>query len=288
MRDKSRTSGIAAGQEEAGLRRFQKEIWGAPGAQLAATPAMAEQELAIAARIQATFLPKSLPTVPGWEFAVTLQPARQTCGDFYDVIPLPNGRLGLVMADVADKGTGAALYMALSRTLIRTFAILQHTRPDLALNAANHRILQDTDSELFVTVFLAILDPRSGMVTYANAGHNPPLLLHDSGQTELLGQTGIPLGMFSGEPWDFARREMAPGDVLLLYTDGVTEAQGREWRMFGQERLLQRAEAYRGRPAEELKAGLMADLKQFVQDTPQHDDVALMVVKRTGPEAHPA
>ncbi len=280
MLSQGETMAVGAGREQVGVPPTQKEIWSAPGASSAASPEMAERELAVAARIQATFLPKTVPVISGWEFAVTLKPARQTCGDFYDVIPLPNGRLGLVIADVADKGTGAALYMALSRTLIRTFAILQHTRPDLALNAANHRILQDTDSDLFVTVFLAILDPDSGTLSYANAGHNPPLLLRASGRVELLGQTGIPLGMFPGEPWQRSRRQMAVGDVLLLYTDGVTEAQRRDRQMFGRKRLLQAAETRRGRRAEAIEEGLMADLERFMRDSPQYDDIALMVVKR--------
>lgn len=274
--------------EESGVSHMQSEIWATPCVSTQASPDTAEQELAVAARIQSTFLPKSLPALPGWEFTVTLRPARQTCGDFYDVIPLPNGRLGLVIADVADKGTGAALYMALSRTLIRTFAILQHTRPDLALNAANHRILQDTDSDLFVTVFLAILDPRSGTLSYASAGHNPAILLRVGGQTELLGQTGIPLGIFPGEPWRSDQRQLASGDVLVLYTDGVTEARRADGQMFGHQRLLRAAETRRRQQAVGIEAGLMADLKQFVQATPQFDDIALMVVKRTRREARGA
>jgi len=260
MQGRSGTNGTLAATGQSGAPHPHTAIWDAPGRSAKALPDTAEQELAIAARIQSSFLPKSLPALPGWEFTVTLRPARQTCGDFYDIIPLPNGRLGLVIADVADKGTGAALYMALSRTLIRTFAILQHARPDLALNAANHRILQDTGSDLFVTVFLAVLDPRSGALSYANAGHNPPLLLRAEGQTELL----------------------ASGDVLLLYTDGVTEAQRADGQMFGPQRLRRAAETRRRQQAQVIEAGVFADLQHFVQAAPQFDDIALMVVKHTG------
>lgn len=246
----------------------------------------AEQELVLAAEIQASFLPRSLPAVPGWELAVTLRPAQLTCGDFYDVIPLSNGRVGLVIADVADKGAGAALYMALSRTLIRTFVILYADRPDLALSGANGRILQDTDSDLFVTVFLGVLEPRTGRLTYVNAGHNPPYLLRDdpAAETTALGQTGMPVGVSVGKrKWQRRQIEMGPGDALLLYTDGVTEAHAAGNRLFGAERLLAAARAHHGAGAETMRRGIMTAVDAFVEDAPQFDDIALMVLKRTKP-----
>jgi serine phosphatase RsbU (regulator of sigma subunit) len=241
-----------------------------------------EQELALAGEIQASFLPTALPTISGWQLAVTLAPARQTSGDFYDVIPLPNGRLGLLVADVAEKGMGAALYMALSRTLIRTYAAEHHTRPDFAFRVANNRILTDTEVDLFVTVFYGILDPLSGRLTYCNAGHNPPYLLsaQNNRQVTKLGRTGMPLGVFRGETWEQRTVQLAPGDVLLLYTDGVTEAQDRQERFFGQERLLAAAQAHLGRSAQELQQALLAKVYDFVGDAPQFDDITLMVLVR--------
>ena len=239
-----------------------------------------EQELALAGEIQAQFLPKVLPDIPGWQLAVTLEPARQTSGDFYDVILLPNGRLGILVADVADKGTGAALYMALSRTLIRTYAVEHHTRPDFALRVANNRILTDTEVDLFVTAFYGVLDPITGKLTYCNAGHNPPLLLRaqSEGAVEKLTRTGLPLGIFSGQTWEQKAVQLALGDVLVLYTDGVTEAQDQNEAFFGETRLRAAAQAHLEGSAQEIQTALMSEVRAFVGDAPQFDDIALMVL----------
>jgi serine phosphatase RsbU (regulator of sigma subunit) len=240
------------------------------------------QELELAGRIQARFLPRRVPDVPGWDIAAALVPARQTSGDFYDFIALDGGCLGLVVADVADKGTGAALFMALSRTLIRTFALEHPTTPDETLRAANERLLVDAESDQFVTVFYGALDPSSGALTYANAGHNPACVLHagSNGAVTLLGKTGVPLGLFEGMRWTQETTTIAPGGVLLLYTDGVSEAQNAHHEEFGLARLLDTARANLGRSAHDIHAAIMHAVTDFVGGAAQFDDVSLVVAVR--------
>jgi sigma-B regulation protein RsbU (phosphoserine phosphatase) len=240
------------------------------------------QELDLAWQIQSGFLPPEMPDILGWQLAATLKPSRETSGDFYDLIPLPNGRLGILVADVADKGMGAALFMVLSRTLIRTHAVQYYTQPDLVFGATNRRILADTDTDQFVTVFYGILESATGTLTYCNAGHNPPYLLSaQSGDAiQTLRRTGPPLGILEDVTWEQRTVRLAPGDALVLYTDGITDAEDREGVFFGQERLLAIAEANRARSAQDVQDALMAEVHKFVGDAPQFDDLTLMVVVR--------
>ena len=243
----------------------------------------AEQELRVAGQIQASFLPRELPHIPGWEITASLRPARETSGDFYDVIPLPNGRFGILIADVAGKGTGAALYMALSRTLLRTYALQYHTRADYVLRVANRRILMDTDTDLFVTVFYGVLDPMTGTLRYGNAGHIPPYVLRagvNAASPQGLIRTGMPLGLYEGENWREEETTLDAGDTLILYTDGVTDAENAEGTFFGHERLLDRAQAHAGSPASALQDALLSEVYGFVGEGMQSDDVTLMVLSR--------
>jgi sigma-B regulation protein RsbU (phosphoserine phosphatase) len=241
-----------------------------------------EQELILAGELQASFLPSKLPNIPGWQLAATLQPARKTSGDFYDIIPLPEGRLGLLIADVVDKGAVAALYMALNWILIRTYAEEYPTQPELVLSSVNHRLLIDTRTDQFVTVFYGVLDPATGDLTYCNAGHNPPYLLsaQDSDAVRSLKKTGIMLGLFGDQTWEQGTVRIAPGDVLVLYTDGVTDAEDEQERFFGQERLLTSVQATLGRSAQDIQDALVTEIDEFVGGAVQIDDIALMVVVR--------
>jgi hypothetical protein len=240
------------------------------------------QELALAGRMQASLLPPAPPDVPGWEMVAALKPARETSGDFYDFIPLPGGQVGLVIADVTDKGMGAALYMALSRTLIRTYAADYPDRPDLALRATNERILADTGADLFITVFYGILDPANGELTYCNAGHHPPYLLDASvaGGIQQLPGRGIALGIIEDTDWGHTTVQLAPGSMLLLYTDGVPDAQNPKKDRFGNEQMLEIAQANLGRTALELQDNLLVRLQHFIGDEPQFDDITLMAIMR--------
>jgi serine phosphatase RsbU (regulator of sigma subunit) len=251
-----------------------------------------ESDLAVAGQIQASFLPEGVPQIPGWQLAASLEPARETSGDFYDVIPLPNGRWGIVVADVADKGTGAALYMALSRTLIRTYAVEHDSQPALVFRAANRRILADARAYLFVTVFYGILDPATGMLAYCNAGHNPPYLL--SGFTgdaiQTLPRTGLPLGILEEGTWDQRTAQLSPGSTLVVYSDGIPEAQDPRGDFFGQERLLKLLQAHRGSSAEALQDVVLATVHQFTGQTSPapHDDITLVIVGRDLIQDRPA
>jgi DNA-binding NarL/FixJ family response regulator len=225
------------------------------------------QELALAGEIQASFLPDALPNIAGWQLAATLQPARET---------------SIVVADVVDKGMGAALYMALCRTLIRTYAVEYDAQPDLVLDAANRRILLDTHSNLFVTVFYGILDPITGTLTYGNAGHNPPYHLTDKNRdpVQALRSTGLPLGIFEDATWMPESVQLAPGDALVLYTDGIPEAQNRAEEFFGEKRWVAITQGNLGRSAQDMQDALLAGVHRFMGDAPQLDDITLMVVVR--------
>jgi len=260
------------------LRKLQKQLQDANKKM--------SQELALAGEVQTSFLPRELPDIPGWQLSVTLKPSRETSGDFYDVNHLPNGRLGILVADVVDKGVGAALYMALSWTLLRTYAVEYPTQPELVLGAVNRRILKDTNANQFVTVFYGILDPSTGTLVYGNAGHCPPYLISTQSGEEVqtLVRTGVPLGILEDETWEQGVVQLALGDVLVLYTDGITDAEDGTGTFFGQERLLGIVQANLGRSAQEMQDALMAEVREFVGDAPQFDDIALMVVVRDSTE----
>lgn len=239
------------------------------------------QELTLAGTIQASFLPTDLPDIQGWQLAVTLVPALQTTGDFFDWITLPDGKLGIVIADVVDKGLGAALFMALSRTLIRTYAIEHPDRPDLVLAATNRRILQDSNRAMFVTIFYGVLDPQQGTLTYCNGGHSAPYWLR-LGETALqsLPTTGMPLGILPDLAWSYETIHFAPGDLLFLYTDGLPDAQNEADAFFGIERVAEIAQAHRCHSAQELQQALLNSVYAWMGDAPQFDDLTLLILGR--------
>jgi sigma-B regulation protein RsbU (phosphoserine phosphatase) len=248
-----------------------------------------KQELEVARRIQISFLPECCPHIPGWELASLWRSARQVGGDFYDFIPLPpsaegplpaEDRLGLAIADVADKGVPAALFMALCRTLVRTVAI-DGRSPSAAIGRANDLILADARSALFVTLFYTILPPHSGAIAYVNAGHMPPLLVRSAdGRVEELWTHGMAVGVLPHMEVEERMAHLDPGDLLVLYTDGVTEASNAEGEMFGRERLKEVASAHRRQSAEELVQTIDDITTAFVGNAPQFDDFTLVVARR--------
>ena len=236
------------------------------------------QELDVAHNIQASLIPPGNPRIPGCSVAGFWQAARQVGGDFYDFIPLPDGSWGIVIADVADKGIPAALFMAMSRTIIRTIAY-NRVHPSETLMRVNQIIDSEAQSDLFVTVFYAVYDPRKNTLTYANGGHNPPLLLHTNGSVELLHGDGIALGVIPNVTIIESSVHLQPGDTLIFYTDGVTEAMNEDYDEFGMSRLQVTARNGRYLQAEQIMQAITHAVNQHAGDTPQFDDITLVVLK---------
>jgi sigma-B regulation protein RsbU (phosphoserine phosphatase) len=247
------------------------------------------QELEVARHIQSSFLPESCASLPGWELATIWRSAREVAGDFYDFVPLhtggggskaKEGRVGVVIADVADKGVPAALFMALSRTLVRTMAIAGRS-PAATAHQANNLILADARSDLFVTLLYAILEPDSGDIRYVNAGHMPPMIVRaDDGSVEEPRDHGMAMGVLEDIEYEDREAHLEPGDLLLVYTDGIVEASDVRRQMFGRERLSEAASKNRAKSALELAECISDAVDAFVGDAPQFDDLTLVVAKR--------
>jgi sigma-B regulation protein RsbU (phosphoserine phosphatase) len=240
-----------------------------------------EHEIELARQIQKTFLPEHLPEFPGWELAATWLTARQVGGDCYDVIELPDGRLGLLIADVSDKGMAAALFMALTRTLVRA-VVYETPSPAEVLRRINALIIPDNRQDMFVTAVYGVLSLESGEFTYANAGHNPPVWVCRAGKTlESLRRTGAALGIIAD--FSIGERTISLGldDLLLLYTDGLTEAFSPEDDLYGEERLLEVLKTAETFPVRGVLDTIEASVKQFMGPLPSADDLTMLALKRT-------
>jgi serine phosphatase RsbU (regulator of sigma subunit) len=238
------------------------------------------QELALARSIQASFLPETVPSLPGWQLAAALEPARQVAGDFYDFIHVSDDKLGILIADVADKGLGSSLYMALSGTLIRTFATDHIQEPAMILKTVNQHILQNARANLFVTVFFGVLDPINGLFSYANAGHNPPFLVGANNGIKTLENTGMPLGIDAQNEWGQQEITISPGETLLMYTDGVTDAQNERGEFIDRKIILNTLQQNIGKPALDIQNSILYKVHHFVGDAARFDDLTLVVLVR--------
>ena len=238
------------------------------------------QELNLARTIQASFLPETIPDLPGWQLSATLEPARQIAGDFYDFIHLPDGKLAILIADVADKGLGAALYMALSNTLIRIFADQYPKDPAMVMRSANQQILRNARANLFVTVFFGLLDPSTGVLLYANAGHNPPYLFTLDNGIRILNNTGMPLGIDEDNTWGQDEVSILPGEKLLLYTDGVTDSQNNEGDFIDKKIIALTVQQNIDKSTNEVLQALLDKVHRFVGDAPRFDDITLVILGR--------
>ncbi|HEY3345854.1 MAG TPA: SpoIIE family protein phosphatase [Anaerolineaceae bacterium] len=240
------------------------------------------RELVMAGKIQADILPEA-PSFPGWDISAVLEPARETSGDFYDFLPLSNRKWGLVVADVTDKGMGAALFMALSSALFRTYATQFPTLPAVTLGAVSRRILSDTRGSMFVTAFYGVLEPFTGRFIYANAGHPPGFIIatqHGKESIESLRTTGMSLGVIEQAEWKQRMTRLNPGDLLVLYTDGITEAENPQGEAFGEDRLIDVAFAKANCTAQVIQTALLDEVHHFVGSAPRQDDIALIVIRR--------
>lgn len=275
-------------------------------AEEASKVARLEGELRVARDIQTALLPATTPSQPGWDIAADWRSARLVGGDFYDFWYLPqlsaqpvssapnvvvdpsaaqaaSRQLGFVIADVSDKGVPAAMFMALSRSLVRA-AALDGSSPAVALTRANRWITRDSESAMFVTLFYGMLQLESGALCYTCAGHNPPLLFPADGRPPIeLTTPGIALGVLEEISLTQRDVEIAPGDILVCYTDGVTEAIDINDEPFGVARLVEVVQAHREQSAAGIVQAINAALAQFTGGRPPFDDVTLVVLKRQPP-----
>jgi len=237
-----------------------------------------EQELRVARLIQQTLLPKALPDTPGYELAAHYQPAREVGGDFYDFLELDDGRLGLVVGDVTDKGVPAALVMATTRTLLRAVAG-RIDAPGEVLERVNDVLYPDIPPNMFVTCLYAILDRETGRLHYANAGHDLPYMKHEGGAKELRA-TGMPLGLMPGMEYEEKEVFLKPGESVLFYSDGLVEAHDPRREMFGFPRLQGFVGAHPGGAT--LVDFLLSELGRFTgEGWEQEDDITLVTLQRS-------
>lgn len=238
-----------------------------------------EEELQLARAVQESLLPERLPSIPGYDLAADWRSALEMAGDFYDVFPLPDGRWAIVIADVSDKGAAAAMYMAMTRSLLRASAAV-YASPAGALKEVNQQLLEHTSSVMFVTMIYAVLDPASHTLIYANAGHNRPMIRHTGGEIETLPSNGIALGATEDPKLSDRQVMLTPGDLLLLYTDGVTDALNKDGVTYD---LQQLTAALQHAPASGARAQLqhvLGDLNAFIGEAPRYDDITLFVITR--------
>src|SRR4030042_1210744 len=240
-----------------------------------------EYEMETARGIQQSFLPESPPIIEGFELAALNLPARQVGGDFYDFIPVSEGKWGIIIADVSGKGVPAALFMALSRTLVRA-NVADTPTASQAMQKANRLISQEAKMGMFVTLFYAVLDPKKRRLQYVNAGHNPPFVVKkSSGDVILLRASGIAMGVIDDVSLEEKEIELDSNDIVVFYTDGITEAINSAGEQFGEKRLIETINRNADLPVKDLVGRVKDEVFTFAQDQPQFDDFTLVILKAT-------
>lgn len=236
------------------------------------------REVALARRIQEVLLPSAFPDVPGWELWGTTIPSRDASGDMFKVVELEDGRIAFLIADVSGKGIGAALLTA-SFEALTAVPIQDGYPPSLVLGRAGRLLCERTPVEKFATVFLGVLEPESGMLTWSNAGHPPALVLQPDGGIRRLEATGMPVGLFLGAEYEEHSERLAPGETLVLYTDGFTEVETDEGEL-GVEGLIELCRHHVGRPPGELAAAVAQEIEALGGEDAFSDDRTLVVARR--------
>ena len=237
-----------------------------------------EQEMTIARGIQMELLPRTFPRISGLDMFAFTVPARHVGGDCYDVIDLGDGRLAVTIGDVSGKGTPAAILMANVQAAVR--ALSESGVPAAQLIARVNRLVHMfTEESAFITFFYCVLDTSTGDLCYVNAGHNPPAVFRADGGKELLDRGGLVIGIMPGVEYEEGRTVLGPGDDLVLYTDGITEAANADEEMFGEERLEVLLREHRHRSAREIEEHVYSGIRDFVGAAAQSDDLTMVVVK---------
>jgi len=239
------------------------------------------KEMEIAKEIQTSFLPESTPDIPGISIAAITIPAMEIGGDLYDFIPVEGNRWGFVIADVSGKGVSAALFMALSCTHIHASGSTEHD-PSLAIAHANRLIYEKSKSSMFITVFYGVLDVKRRSFSYVNAGHNPPILVRGNPPTvHTLAGKGIALGVIDEVNLTRSELELEDGDLIALYTDGVTEAFNEQEEPFGEERFMEFLKQYHKYEPAEIIPALLEEIRTFCGNAPQSDDITVVLMRIT-------
>ena len=239
-----------------------------------------QNELDVASKMQQSILPTSFPETDDYAVYGSMVPARNVGGDFYDIVHMDNGQIGLAVADVSDKGVPAALFMMSSRTLLKGSAIGLGD-PGKVLAEVNTLLTENNETMMFVTLVYALYNPANGELTYSNGGHCHPLVVHPDGTSEELTATGgVSLGVMAGLGYRQETVTLNPGDTMILYTDGVSEAMNAEGEEFGVERLQQVFAASPPVDARTANEAVMAAVAEFAGDTPQSDDITCLVLRR--------
>ena len=239
-----------------------------------------ETEMQLARNVQISLLPREIPSIPGWQFGAHWQPARQVGGDYYDFIQHPDGRLGLVIADVTDKGMPAALFMASTKNILRA-SIQACDSIAEGINRANTLIEHESNGQMFISLVYACLDPASGDLLYVNAGHNPPLQFHAGrGAYSILNRSGMWLGVDAAATYTDESEKMEEGDLIILYTDGVSEAENPRGEPFGEEGLKSVISKHRGKTPHDLCKLVIQAVQDFTGTSELSDDITLVIVRR--------